>query len=169
MPRWSFYLPCRAGRNDNCHLEQKTHLVGRMGHVVFLDIGTNDLLSGYPIARLVERVLVAARILISFYHVKQVVIFRRLPNGRYHCPVDFNDRVVSYNTSLKKRIDAACPRYARTIQFYHHHGLVENWQQYLLADGVHLNELGLAKYYRSLRRAVIKYFLRDWPELITGG
>ena len=96
------------------HLEQKTHLVGRMGpYVVFLDIGTNDLSSGYPIERLVERVLAAARILISFYHVKQVVIleiFRRLPTGRYHCPVDFNDRVVSYNTLLKERIDAAGPR-----------------------------------------------------------
>ena len=96
------------GGMTTAHLEQKIHLVGRMGpRVVFLDIaiGTNDLSSGYPIARLVERVLAAARILISFYHVKQVVIleiFRRLPTGRYHCPVDFNDRVVSYNTLLKE-------------------------------------------------------------------
>ena len=126
--------------------------------VVFLDIGTNDLLSGnYPIARLVERVLAAARTLISFYHVKQVVIlviFRRLPTSRHHCPIDFNDRVVSYNTLLKERIDAAGPRYARTIQLHHHQGLVENWQQYILTHGVHLNELGFAKYYRFLRRAV---------------
>ena len=154
--------PLGLGGMTTAHLEQNTHLVGRMGpHVVFLDIGTNDFSSGYPIARLVERVLTAASIFISFYHVKQVVIleiFRRLPTGRYHCPFDSNDRVVSYNTLLKQIIDAAGPRYTRTIQFHHHQGLVENWQQYLLADGVHLNELGLAKYYRSLRRAVIKYF-----------
>ena len=84
------------GGMTTAHLEQKTHLVGRMGpHVVFLDIGTNDLSSGYPIARLVERVLAAARILISFYHFNRVVILEisgRLPTGRYHCPVDFNDR-----------------------------------------------------------------------------
>ena len=138
--------PLGLGGMTTAHLEQKTHLVGRMGpHVVFLDIGTNYFSTGYPIAR--QQVVI----------LEILEIFRRLPTGRYHCPVDFNDRVVSYNTLLKQIIDAAGPRYTRTIQFHHHHGLVENWQQYLLADGVHLNELGLANYYRSLRRAVIKY------------
>ena len=65
--------------------------------------------------------------------------------------------VVSYNTSLKKRIHVAGPRYTRPSQFLRHQGLLENWQQYILAEGVQLNELGLTMYYRSLRRAVIIY------------
>ena len=51
--------------------------------------------------------------------------------------------VLSYNTSLKKRIYVAGPRYTCPNQFLRHQGLLENWQQYLLAEGVQLNELGL--------------------------
>ena len=83
------------GGMTTAYLGQKTHLVSRMDpHVVFLDIGTNDMSSGNPSARLLERLLAAAHILVSIYHVKQVVILdvlRRLSTVRYHCPVDVND------------------------------------------------------------------------------
>ena len=97
------------------------------------------------VSRFVEGCGASIDILLSCHTGGNVGIFRRLSTGRYH------------NASLKKRCYVAGPRYTRPNQFLRHQGLLENWQQYLLAEGVQLNELGLTMYYRSLHRAVIIY------------
>ena len=45
-------------------------------------------------------------------------------------------------------------RHSRRIQFHHHQDVVEHWHQYL-------NVLSFPKYYRSLRRATIRYTLHN--------
>ena len=42
------------------------------------------------------------------------------------------------------------------IIYYHHRNFNNNWQNYLSADGVHLNCEGNRRYYRSIRGAVLR-------------
>ena len=103
------------GRMTTAHLEQKIHYVGHLNaNVVLIDIGLNDLALGYSFERLVRHVLAATSVLLSIYHVKQIVILevlrRSLPD-QYPCPADFNEQVVQYNTLLNHRIEAAGLRY----------------------------------------------------------
>ena len=60
------------GGMTSAHLGSKIRSVGRMcPDVVLLDIGSNDIASGYLIDRLLHQVWTAAHVLISQYYVKQ--------------------------------------------------------------------------------------------------
>ena len=117
--------------------------------VVLLDSGTNDLAVGCSAELLADRVLAVTDTLLDSYGVKRVVLMEVLPRTdrqgaearRYH--------------SLLSELLAACLH----THLHHHQGPVDNWPQYV-ADGVHLNAAGMAKYSKSLRRSIPKHSAR---------
>ena len=124
--------------------------------VVVFDFGTNDLAEGCAVDILVDRVGAVVDTLLASYGVKQVVVLEIFPRmaGRYPYPDNFNEKVISYNNALRERAMEDS-----RFHVHHHQGMVNNFQQYLL-DGVHLNATGMAKYAKSVRRAVLKYSAR---------
>ena len=143
------------------HLQQEFAFIGHMQpEVVLIDIGTNDLDSlRKPVQVLARELFQVAATLRDRYNVKLVVIcevFYRTPVGRYASSnPNFNELVHEFNQTCKTYA-ASASHVFRNIHFWHHSGLVHNWQQYIV-DGVHFNELGLFKYFRSLRSAVIRF------------
>ena len=132
-----------------CQLQQHFDFIRRMRpEVVLIDIGTNDLDSRRkPVQVLARELFQVAAIIRDRYNVKQVVIcevFYRTPVGRYASSnPEFNEGVHEFNQACKTYAASSSPVF-RNIHFWHHTGLVENWQQYI-ADGVHLNQMGLFK------------------------
>ena len=129
-------------------------------NVVIVDIGTNDVYNRRAsVHSLVHNLFNIVHMLHTTYGVKQVIImemFFRTSHGRFGSRnPQFNVDVLEFNKLCKRYVEVHSCR-LRNIQFWHHVGLTNNWQQYI-EDGVHLNRSGLAKYYRSVRSAVIRF------------
>ena len=127
-------------------------------HLVFLDIGTNDLTNLYVSTHdLATQVFNLARQLIQHYGVEHVVIMEVLPRttwGRHGAPRSFSGRVRRFNDMIKAlvcRFKMSLP-----VSFWFHKRIANDIDTFI-ADGVHLNSLGLARYTRSVRRAILKY------------
>ena len=128
-------------------------------HVVFLDIGTNDVnMPNVNPTVLAQQVYDLARTLINRYGVSQVAIFPVLPRdpsaSKYTCHPKFNTRAGEYNESLKQCVQAGPS--PRQVHFWQHKGLIEDCIS-KLEDGVHLNNQGMSKYYHSVKRAAVKF------------
>ena len=124
--------------------------------LVVLEFGTNDLASGCPVELLVDRAIAVAQTLLEKYRVKQVVFVEICSRfaGKYPCSPSFNLEARQYNEALRRQVSTD-----RRIHVHHHHGMVDNWEQYL-SDGVHFNQAGMTKYAKSLRRAILRYSSR---------
>ena len=124
--------------------------------LVLLDFGTNDLAACCGAELLADRVIAVSETLLCSYGVKRVAVMEVFPRtyGRYRCPPAFNLEARRYNILIRDRLSSH-PQ----IHFHHHHGLVANWQQYLV-DGIHLTYRGMAKYSTSVRRAILVHSSR---------
>ena len=126
--------------------------------MVLLDLGTNDISAGCSPDILVDMVMSVAETLVADYGVKQVIITEIFPMRSWKCPCspNFNHDALLYNLALKQQLSMH-----EHIHTYHHQGLVDEWEQYLL-DGLHLNAAGMTKYAKSMRRAILKYSSRNF-------
>jgi len=128
--------------------------------VVILDVGTNDLDNGlFPPNVLADILFRFAESLQQHFKVRHIVIlevFFRTELGQFapRSP-GFNASVRQFNNKCKF-LSTSKPLSERFCHFWHHSGMVANWQQYIV-DGVHLTQIGLSKYYRSVRSAIIRY------------
>ena len=79
-------------------------------------------------------------------------VMRRVAMGvRREVRADFNDAHTAYNAALHRLTDGLA-----NIHAWKHRGMSEEWQSYLLPDGVHLNNTtGMPKYVRSPRGAAM--------------
>ena len=124
--------------------------------VIVVDIGTNDLASPMccPLHLANEVVSVARQFAAvpSVQHVVVVDVMRRVAMGvRREVRADFNDARTAYNAALHRLTDGLA-----NIHAWKHRGMSEEWQSYLLPDGVHLNNtIGMPKYVRSIRGAAM--------------
>ena len=158
--RQSVYLKWRGGAKS-IHAKMDFKVIDQMdAQVVFIDVGTNDLdIKRVPPQELAKEVFTAAQTILFMYpNVKRVVIMEilfRTTLGKFPCR---NPRFIAeahqYNNYMK--ILVGKHRASTPIRFWHHKGLVENWRHFI-ADGVHLTDAGMTKYYKSMRRAVIKF------------
>ena len=133
--------------------------LGEAGYdMVLLDFGTNDLSTGCSPDILVDMVMSVAETRVANYCVKPVIITEIFPRRawKYPCPPTFNQDALRYNLALKQQLSMH-----EHIHIYHHRGLVDDWEQYLL-DGVHLNSAGQAKYAKSMRLVILKYSSRNF-------
>jgi hypothetical protein len=122
--------------------------------IVYLQLGGNDLSSssGVDVAK---EVFSFANFLHHGLHCKVVIIGQLLwrdPSKSHRVDQDYNNRVVAANTTLLNYCNnmEACPN----VIFWRHHGF---WQDlsFICDDGVHLNDDGMEKYFRSVRSAVL--------------
>ena len=139
-------------------LLQRLHSACSPGYdLAILDFGTNDIADGCDVDLLVDKAIAVAETLTTDYDVKQVVFMEIFPRkfGRYRTPRLFNQNARAYNVRMRARVQDL-PR----IHVHHHQGMVANCNQYLHDDGVHMNSIGMGKYAKSVRRAILRYSSR---------
>ena len=124
--------------------------------VVIIDIGTNDL-TNYraPPHTLALQVFNVARRLITHHNVAHVVILQVLPRttwGRHGQPQSFCSRVSRFNAMLESLVYQYKARFP--VSCWMHKGMRSNINNFI-SDGVHLNPLGLTKYIKSIKRAIL--------------
>jgi lysophospholipase L1-like esterase len=133
------------------------------GHpqLVCIDIASNDLdASGAQPHLLAMEVFRFAQQLVAHHKVKSVVIMEvlfRTEVGRFATSSQsrFMAAAHRYNNVIKSLVNKQA-RHNQSVYFWHHKGLVHDWQQYI-CDGVHLNKAGMHKYFTSFRRCIIRH------------
>lgn len=160
--RQSVFFKSRSGAKA-IHAKLDFKVVDQVqAEVVFLDVGTNDLDAQRITPKdLAAEVFSAAKTILYMYpRVKRIIILEmlfRTPNGRYPCNnPQFTADAHQYNNRIKIIINEQPDRDNAPIKFWHHKGMVSDWMQYI-EDGVHLTDDGMEKYYKSLRRATIRF------------
>ena len=124
--------------------------------VVIIDVGTNDLTNfRAPPHTLALQVFNIARRLITHHNVSHVVILQVLPRttwGRHGQPPSFSSRVARFN----EMIESLVYRYKSTISIscWVHQGMRSQIDNFV-SDGVHLNQAGMVKYVKSVRRSIL--------------
>ncbi|KAI0214461.1 hypothetical protein LSAT2_000441, partial [Lamellibrachia satsuma] len=85
------------------------------------------------------------------------------PTGRrrYAPRADFNDARFVVNRTLDA-LTSDLPR----IHYWRHRGMHANWEQYFDNCGVHLNEVGMRKYVRSIRGAAL-FAAKQWDQSLS--
>lgn len=147
------------GKSGLCalHNERDKKLSGQMSHVetlvpdvLILHVGSNDMSTDQKaVTVIVNEIFIQAHLALSL-GVKHVVISQQFKRDEGD---NFNDRVVQYNILCSFKC-AQDPH----MTFWHHNGL---WQpengvkSVLKADGVHLNEAGNEKFFKSMKELAI--------------
>ena len=151
----------RGGAHIN-DLKQMLHsIVANHPQVVLLQIGGNDF-SGRPDSdhvHVTEGIIELSKQIRTCPGVKVVYIsklFYRKLNKRY-LPTQrhvqrYNDKVDIVNSSMDKEVPALR---TKNIFIRNHKGRELLKDKILAPDGTHLNELGMRKFYRSIRGALI--------------
>ena len=137
-----------GGRTVAKTIEHDLHVVASFApDIVILQLGTNDLsrLDPLVVGSSIEDLV---RILYDKYNVKIVCVCQTL--YREADPA-FNARVRALTKYLKTFLEPLPYSF-----FSGHRGFWNTAQRFLARDGVHLNEQGQYKLFRSLRGAVLK-------------
>lgn len=120
--------------------------------IVYLQLGGNDLSNRELSARQVANEIYSFACFLHFgLEIPFVIIGELLFRDRKCDGPDYNSRVVETNCAL---LDMTRSDGNPNIIFWRHHGF---WQDlsHLCWDRVHLNHLGMLKYFRSVRSAVM--------------
>jgi len=123
--------------------------------IVVLQIGGNDISFTNQNATLIgQSILDFAKVLLQTPTVKQVVIcklhYRYQVPGQRRMPLQYNLCVDQINTHL-----GDLTRDIAQITIQPHRGMFQNWQSLRAPDGIHLNALGMNKYFTSIRGSII--------------
>jgi lysophospholipase L1-like esterase len=151
----------RSGMLLNCLHQYVQELKTLCPDVVLLDIGGNDLDNGQrPVSELVNQLAEFCKILKQTCGVKVVVVMevpfrRRICRGKWANVEALNTAISEFNRACRSFCGARGNRESYT-RFCHHVGMVVDWAKYIHQDGVHLNALGMLKYYKSVRSTVIR-------------
>jgi lysophospholipase L1-like esterase len=128
---------------------------------VLIDVGGNDLDNNRrPVSELVQHLAQFCKMLKQTCGIKVVVVLevpfrRRVCRGNWESVEALNRAISVFNSECKAFCGARGNRQSHT-RFCHHVGMVVDWPKYLLPDGVHLNALGMSKYYKSVQSTVIR-------------
>lgn len=114
-------------------------------HIVLLQLGTNDLSSSSPL-RVGSDLEDFARVLHDVYHVRVVVVCQTL---RRNSAAEFNDSVAALNKYSQVFLE-----HLPYVYFWKHRGFWNSRENIYHNDGVHLNDSGQRKLYRSYRGAI---------------
>lgn len=121
---------------------------------IVVDLGANDLdnpdkpIDPFQFAVSMYDFLCSLK---SQKQVQAVIILQAFHRMQTRRP-DFNEALAVYNTYLK----AFCKEQPdNKVIFYPLKNIIDNWPEFLLADGVHFNSQGIQRYYRNVRGAVI--------------
>jgi len=142
------------------HISDIMHLFRQAGNfnpsIVVIDIGTNDLFnSSSPSHSLAQQLFNTARHMVQQFGVRHVIILEVLPRttwGRFGAPQSFVSRVFRFNSMVKSLVSQH--KLSTPVSFWSHKGMAPNMSKFI-SDGCHLNTLGMIKYLKSVRRAIL--------------
>ncbi len=126
-------------------------------NIVLIEIGSNDLDNGnIPTSTLLHNLSNFALALknacgVSVVAIMEVFFRAKVCRGNWTSTDALNGAIHDFNARCKDMSSYA------PFLYWHHVGLVSNWCQYICPDGVHLNNLGLYKFYKSVRSAIITF------------
>ena len=140
--------------SSRCHVRMWEEAVERYEpDSLIVQVGGNDLDSecGVSADGVVFRLVALMSLFLAKYQLTHVFVNQLLPRYQTrHVPVDlYNDSVVSSNRLLKLELGAVV-----CVSYWKLRGLQ---RCELFQDGVHLNGLGMAAYYRNVRGAVLRH------------
>jgi lysophospholipase L1-like esterase len=113
--------------------------------IVLIQLGTNDLPTAPPL-QVGSDIEELVKLLHSHYNVKVVVVCQTLWRDSDQ---DFNNNVVALNQYSQVFLE-----HLPFVLFWKHRGFWNTRENIYLRDGVHLNDRGQVKLYRSFRGAI---------------
>ena len=122
---------------------------------LIMQIGGNDLdrqgLNNEIVEEVIFKLCSLAKLWLEQYHLTNIVIAQLLPRFRTrHVPHPvYNDFVKQGNALLKQELSSS-----GQIRYWRLKGLKQS-QREVYCDGVHMNNVGFAKYHKNIRGAVI--------------
>ena len=124
--------------------------------IVYIELGTCDLSNKHNTARSIGEKMVELGNHLTGLGVSKVlfgeIIFRR-GNGIPASSPEFNFKVDDLNRFLQVAFDET---YSKKINLWRHKGMMRATKNIYFNDGIHLNQLGNLRLYRSIRAALIK-------------
>ena len=127
-----------------------THLSNNHIHVLIICLGTNDLDSGMTPENVAWRLYLLAAGLQITYHIRSVFVEQILYRDTVQFP-GFRQRAAVANAKLEALITQGGNK---CVKFWKHHNFNNPRRRILCRDGVHLNQVGMTKYWHSLRGAI---------------
>ncbi|KAK3103405.1 hypothetical protein FSP39_018966 [Pinctada imbricata] len=124
-------------------------------NALVIHIGGNDLdrknVTEDCVQTLCYQLVSLCAMLIRRFNLRKITILQLMPRVRTrHVPVhSYNNLVIAFNKELKRAVSAH-PK----IKYWTISGIKQTKQQ-IFSDEVHLNNLGLVKYYKNVRGAII--------------
>jgi len=118
-------------------------------HTVLLKIDGNDLSKEANPEKLARDIISFADYVITWYNVRHVVIGQLLPRYSKRTEVDYNDKVILVNKSIKQSL-----MQRHNVTYWHHYGLWKNIQSLLEDDKVHFNLECMHVYTKYVRAPV---------------
>lgn len=148
-----------TGRSFQCLMHNvHLHLATTNIHAIYISLGTNDLDSGMPPLEVARHIWALARRLCSLYRPRYVFIEEIIHRNPDKFP-GFANLADIANQEIKRLILSG-NRITRPICFLKLFNFNNPKYPVLLEDGVHLNQRGVRKYYRSVRGAILHSFQR---------
>jgi len=118
--------------------------------VIFLQVGGNDIKNrNVDPKKLARDIIVYAKFIIECYDVKHVIIGQLFRRYSRRNPINYNELVYDVNKQLTELTGDESK-----ISLWHHRGFWFNTRQYISADGVHFNNLGMRKFAQSVRLTI---------------
>ena len=68
------------------------------------------------------------------------------------CRPGFEQARLIVNAEIRRLVAGS-----EVVHLYHYRALAQNWEQYMLRDGVHLNKAGMGRYRKQIRKGVRRY------------
>ncbi|XP_033731234.1 uncharacterized protein LOC117320859 [Pecten maximus] len=118
--------------------------------IVILQCGGNDLSRECDVNELARKIINFASLVMNAPSVQRVVIGQLLPRFSQRLRHSYNEDVVKLNLALE-----AMASKQDFLSFWHHRGFWANPRPLYARDTVHLNEVGMRKYYRSMKAAIV--------------
>lgn len=119
--------------------------------VIYLSLGCNDLDSGHSPSQVAHSLFSLAKHLLTTCQARFVFIDQILSRDPHIFP-GFAEKVQATNQLLQQLINQ---HHIPGIRLWHHRNFVKPLASLLLHDGVHLNKTGMARYWRSIRGAIL--------------
>jgi len=121
-----------------------------------MQIGGNDLAHDEEPGKLARDIASFADYVITVYDVSHVIVGQLLPRHFESSGLKYNDKVNKVNQHL-----ASMLKNLKNITFWKHRALWRGTVSLLLPDKVHLNDVGMQVYAKSVRAAVENHALMN--------
>jgi len=140
----------QGSKFDSLYNRLTTHLNHNPCNVLFIELGTNDLDSGASPAYVATALYNLADHLQSTYNLRYVFIATIINRNSHQYPA-FQQRARDANQAINSLVTHLANPH---IKVWDHRNFNNPRTNILAPDGVHLNTVGLRRYWRSVRGAI---------------